>query len=173
MLKLSMKKGLIIGAVFILVMSFVLFTDNEKEYDVKIRLGDSSFMDNVSITHRRDGIVKLYVNAEKAVFSSDDEVQLNGLKMIFPEKGLTLFSSGGLYNLKTKDLKIDGDIKAYTKDFEIFADNLLWDSSKNEIASNKRIRIVGKNFSAEGNSLEAIADKATLRENVKAIFYGK
>lgn len=167
-----MKKGFII-AIFIFALGLILYADYEKEYDVKIRISESSFMDNVSITQRKNGITKLFLNAEKAVFTSENEVQLNGLKMTFPEKGLTLFSNWGLYNLKTKDLKIDGDIKAYTRDFEIFADNLLWDSSRNEIISDKRIRIVGKNFSAEGDSLEAMSEKATLRENVRAIFYGK
>jgi LPS export ABC transporter protein LptC len=173
MLKLSMMKGVIISALFIFVISLILYANYEKNYDVKLRVSDNSFMDNVSIIQRRDGIVKLSVNAEKAVFILDDEVQLNRLTMTIPEKGLTLSSSSGLYNLKTKDLKMVGDIKAYTKDFEIFAENLLWDSSRNEVTSDKRIRIVGKNFSAEGNSFEAIADKATLKENVKAIFYGK
>lgn len=172
MLKLNMKKGFII-VFFIFLLWLVLYADYEKDYAVKVRISESSFMDNVSITQRKNGIAKLFLNAEKAVFTSEDEVQLNGLKMTFPEKDLTLSSSSGLYNLKTKDLKINGDIKAYTKDFEIFADNLLWDSSRNEITSNKRIRIVGKNFSAEGDFLEAISDKATLRENVRAIFYGK
>jgi lipopolysaccharide assembly outer membrane protein LptD (OstA) len=130
-------------------------------------------MDEVSITHKKAGLVKWILNSEKAVFLTNNDVKLDNLKIIFPEKDLTLTSNGGMYDIENRNLKIDGNINAFTKDYEIVANTLFWDSSKNEILSDERVQIVGKKFFAEGDNLTATPDKATLNKNVKAVFYGK
>jgi lipopolysaccharide export system protein LptC len=130
-------------------------------------------MDGVSITQRKEGVVKWILNAEKAMFLTDNDVKLDKLKIIFPEKELTLTSNGGMYDIEKRNLKIDGNINASTKDYEIVATTLFWDSSKNEILSDEKVKIRGKKFFAEGDTLTATADKATLNKNVKAVFYGK
>ncbi len=151
----------------------IVYLNQEKDAKVKLRLGDNSYMDEVSITQKKAGRIKWILNSEKAVFLTDNDIKLNNLKIIFPEKELTLTSNGGMYNIESRNLKIDGNINAFTKDYRIVASTLFWDSSKNEVFSDKKVQLVGKKFFAEGDTMTATTDKATLNKNVKAVFYGK
>jgi LPS export ABC transporter protein LptC len=168
-----MKRWLPIGASLVILALFLIFLNQEKDYDIKSAISENAFMDNVSIIQRKEGAIKLALSAEKAIFVTNHDIELNKLSMEFPEKGLILNANSGIYNIETKNLKIDGTINARTKDYQVIADTILWDSTKNEIVSNKKIKIIGKKFFAEGDSLEATADRATLKRNVKAIFHGK
>lgn len=168
-----MKRWIPAIAFLICLSFFFIFFERERGYDIGFKISENSFMDDVKIIQNREGTTKLTLSAEKAIFVTDNDIKLDKLTMTFPERDLTLTAKGGIYNLKKRDLKIDGDINAYTKDYQIIADTILWDSSKNGIISDKKIKIVGKKFIAEGDSLEATADNATLRRNVKAVFYGK
>lgn len=168
-----MKKMLFVAVSLFLLSVLAVYLNQEKDARVKLRLGDNSYMDDVSITQKKEGIVKWILRAEKAVFVTNNDVKLDSLKIIFPEKELTLTSNGGMYDIDNRNLKIDGNINASTKDYEIVANTLFWDSSKNEILSDEKVQIVGKKFFAEGDNLTATTDKATLNKNVKAVFYGK
>lgn len=168
-----MKKLLFIISSLFLLTVLIVYLNQEKDERLKLRLGDDSYMEGVSITQRKEGLVKWILNAEKAVFVTDNDVKLDRLKVIFPEKELTLTSTEGLYDIEKRNLKLDGNINAFTKDYEIVATTLFWDSSKNEIISDEKVRIMGKKFFAEGDTLTATADKATLNKNVRAVFYGK
>ncbi|BCB96962.1 hypothetical protein JZK55_18840 [Dissulfurispira thermophila] len=168
-----MKKILFVFASLFLLTVLIMYVDQEKDTKVKLRVEDNSYMDKVSITQKKAGLVKWILNAEKAVFLTSSDVKLDNLKIIFPEKELTLTSSSGMYDIENKNLKIDGNINAFTKDYEIVASTLFWDSSKNEILSDEKVQILGKRFFAQGDAMTATTDKATLNKNVKAIFYGK
>lgn len=168
-----MKKKLFICAFLFLLTVLIVYLNQEKDAKIKLRLGDNSYMDEVSITQKKAGLVKWILNSEKAVFLTNNDIKLDNLKIIFPEKELTLTSNGGMYDIENRNLKIEGNISAFTKDYEIVASTLFWDSSKNEILSDERVQIIGKRFFAEGDTMTATTDKATLNKNVKAVFYGK
>jgi LPS export ABC transporter protein LptC len=127
-------------------------------------------MDNIKITHKKDGIIKWHVGAKKAVFADANQVKLETLKVTFPEKKLVLNSDSGTYNSTTQSIKIEGNIKAETNNYTISALNLSWDASKSELSSDKKIQIVGKEFIIEGDELSASTDKARLNSNIKAVF---
>jgi len=149
------------------------FLNQEGDIRAKLVLEEQSYMGDVSIVQRREGVVKLMLNAKKATFMSDDDVQLQGLTIRFPEKDLILRSDGGVYNMESRNLKIEGAIKASTKSYDIHAKTLFWDAKKNEIISDDPIQIVGHGFTVDGDDLVATTDKATLQHNVRAVFNGK
>ncbi|MEW6117286.1 MAG: LPS export ABC transporter periplasmic protein LptC [Nitrospirota bacterium] len=162
---------LVVVVLFFAIVAF--YSDREGDIKTRLRVGDSSYMDAVSITQKRDGIIKWILNADKAVFVTENEIKLASLRISFPEKDLTLTSDTGLYDVEKRDLKIEGNIKAATKDYDIVAKTLYWDSSTNEVMSDEQVHIVGKKFSVQGDDLVATNDKAKLKNNVKAIFYAK
>ncbi|MBA4349322.1 MAG: hypothetical protein C0415_04965 [Thermodesulfovibrio sp.] len=167
------KKVLFLFSSICLLAVLVFYLNQEKDIKPKLRLEGGSYMDNASITQRKDGMVKLIVNAQRAFFINEKDVKLTNMEIVFPEKELTLKSDGGMYDMSSRNLDIMGNIKASTKDYDIIATKLFWDSSKNEIFSDTRVEIVGRKFFAEGDNLTATGDKAILNKNVKAIFYGK
>ena len=136
-----------------------------------MNLTDNSYMDGVTIVQKKQGVVKWTLGSKKAIFLNENDVKLVGLNITFPEKGLTLNSDGGMYDIAKRDLKIDGHISASTKDYDIVTPSLFWDASKNELTSDQRVHIIGKRFDVEGDDLNATNDRATLNKNVKATFY--
>lgn len=130
-------------------------------------------MEDVSIVQKKGGVTSFVVNAKKAIFMTASDVQLTALNMFFPEKAMTVTSDSGLYNTESKDLKIEGNIKATTKDYDILTKKLHWDAAKGQLFSDDKVTIVGKRFYVEGDDLSATNDAATLHKNVKAVFNGK
>lgn len=168
-----MKKILLLLSLACLMTALGIYLSREGDMKARIQLGSNSYMDDVSISHKKDGVVKWLLNSKKAVFLNDNDVKLTALKITFPEKGLTLTSDDGMYDMKKRNLNIERNIRASTKDYDIVASKMFWDSSKNEVLSDERVQIVGKKFFVEGDNLTATTDNAKLNNNVKAIFYGK
>lgn len=171
----DMKKVLFLLSGFGLLAILTLYFFQEGEVKGRLKLGDNSYMEDVSIVQKKGGATSFTLNAQKAVFVTAQDVQLTALKIFFPAKDLVLTSESGLYNTESKDLKIEGNIKAATKDYDILTKKLRWDANKNEIFSDNKVTIVGKSksFYVEGEDLTATADTATLHKNVKAVFNGK
>jgi LPS export ABC transporter protein LptC len=170
-----MKKVLFVLAGMGLLMLIAVYYFQDSDFKPKYRLSDNSYMENVNIIQRKAGETRIVVDAEKAIFETETEVKLVALKLYFPEKELHLTSESGHYNASTKDVVIEGNIKANTKGYDIATNKLYWNAEKGELFSENRVTITGKNrgFYMEGDKLSSHGDKATLRKNVKAIFRGK
>lgn len=160
-----------IGLLTLIIVYFL----QDGDYKPKFQLSDNSYMENVQIIQKRAGETRIIVKAEKAIFETETDVKMVALNLYFPEKELTLTAKNGQFNTTTKDVVIEGDIRAVTKGVDIETNKLFWDGKKSELISEDKVVIVGKSrgFYMEGDSLSAHGDKATLRNNVKAIFKGK
>lgn len=165
-----MKRFLFI-VLSLLLLSLVLYLNDEKDVLTKVRLAENSSMDDVTIVQKKEGSVKWTLNAKKAVFLNRDQVRLSGVTVTLPDKGLTLATDEGTYNLESKDLEIAGTVTASTSDYDIVARSLRWDAATNELSSDQKVSIKGKKFLVEGESLVSTADRAKLSNNVKAVFY--
>lgn len=168
-----MKKLSFAAAALMLLSVLVFYLSQDKDAKVKLRLEDNSYMDDVRITQKKEGAVKWVLDAKKAVFLTANDIKLETMKIFFPEKELVLTSNSGLYDVDNKSLKIQDNIKASTKDYDITATTLFWDSSRNELLSDEQVQITGKRFFAVGDTMTATTDKAILNKNVKAVFHGK
>jgi LPS export ABC transporter protein LptC len=168
-----MKKVLFLLSGVGLLAILTLFFFQDSDIKGRVHIGENSYMEDVSIIQKKGGVTSFVVNAEKAVFMTANDVKLTTLKLFFPEKELTITSETGLYNTESKDLKIEGNIKAVTKDYDIVTTKLHWDATKNLLLSDDKVTIVGKKFYVEGESLTATTDTATLHKNIKAVFNGK
>lgn len=171
----GMKKVLFLlaGASLLAILMLYFFQDSDMKS--RVRLGDNSYMEDVSIIQKKGGGTSFVVNARKAVFVTASDVELTALNIIIPEKQLTLTSDSGHYNTDSRDVKIEGNIKAVTDDYDIVTKTLRWDAAKNELFSDDKVTIVGKkkSFYVEGDQLTATSGTATLHKNVKAVFNGK
>ncbi|MGD0282561.1 MAG: LPS export ABC transporter periplasmic protein LptC [Dissulfurispiraceae bacterium] len=166
-----MKRILFLLVFICFFIVIALFFEREGDFKPKVNLTDNSYMDGVSIVQRKSGIVNWTLGSKRAIFMDENNVKLIAMKITFPEKGLTLNSDGGMYDIEKRNLKIDGHITASTKDYDIVTPTLFWDSTKNEIFADHGVQIIGKKFYVEGDDLDATNDKSILNNNVKAIFY--
>jgi len=168
-----MKKVLFLlsGIGLLAILTIYFFQDSDVRG--RVRLGDNSYMEDVGIVQKKGGATNFVLHAEKAVFLTAQEVKLTALKIDFPAKDLKLTSESGTYNTESKNLKIEGNIKATTKDYDIMTRKLRWDAAKNELFSDDKVKIVSKKFYVEGEDLSASGSTATLHKNVRAVFNGK
>ncbi|KAF0182932.1 MAG: hypothetical protein FD164_886 [Nitrospirae bacterium] len=162
------------ASVAVLLFGIIAFyVNHDRDFRAKIVLGDQSYMEDVRIVQRRDGVAKWTLNAKKAVFETENDIRLSDLGITFPEKKLVLNSEGGLYNTETRNLRIDGNVKATTGTYDVIASSLLWDGKTNELISDQKVQIVGKQFVVEGDDFTATTAGAKLQKNVRAVFNGK
>lgn len=172
-LKFFMRKIFFLFSVVSLISVLVVYVNRDRDVKNRLFMNEDSYMDEVNIIQKNGGIIKWTLSAKKAVLLNSNDIKLFDLKITFPEKELILTSDEGIYNTEDKDLRIEGNINASTKGYKIKATNILWDSSTNELSSDKRVQIVGDRFYIEGDMLTATTDKAKLGSNVRAVFDGK
>jgi len=167
-----MKKVLFTIAACILFAIIALYVNHDRDIRVRLVLADQSYMEDVKMVQRRDGVPKWTLNAKRAVFVTEQNIEMSDLAITFPEKKMVLNSEKGMYNTDSKDLLIEGNIKASTGTYDIITTTLLWNGTRNELTSNQKVQIVGKRFVVEGEDLVATTDKARLQKNIRAVFYG-
>ncbi|MFA5353670.1 MAG: LPS export ABC transporter periplasmic protein LptC [Thermodesulfovibrionales bacterium] len=171
-----MKKRIVLPiflVVSLIAGGLVSYLTMDKGPLTRVTVGAYPFMEDVSIKQRKEGAVSFVVNARKAVFISNSNVRLTDLTMLLPDKGLTLRSNSGVYNIKDKSLRVEGAIRASTDTYRIDASSVLWDASTKELTSSEKVTIEGEKFSVQGTGLEATSEKAKLSGNVKAVFNGQ
>jgi LPS export ABC transporter protein LptC len=170
-----MRKALfaLTGIGLLTLLTVYFFQDSD--YKPQFRLSENSYMENVKIIQKKAGETRIVVTADQAIFETETDVKLIALNLFFPEKNLTLTSKTGNYNTTTKNVVVEGDIRANTKGYDIQTNKLNYDASKGELLTNDKVVIIGKSrgFYMEGDTLTASGDTATLHKNVKAIFKGK
>ncbi|MCI0469529.1 MAG: LPS export ABC transporter periplasmic protein LptC [Nitrospirae bacterium] len=135
--------------------------------------GSESSMDDVRIIQKRDGSEKWTLEAKKAVFIDNKEVKLYDIEVRLHKEGLLLRSNSGTYDIESKNLKIEGEVKASTKEYNIAASGLYWDSNKGELLSSDMVKVRGEEFYVEGRSLTATSGDARLNKDVRAVFNEK
>lgn len=169
----SMKRYSGLAIIPVVIAAFFIITSLDRSTGGHLKLGSSSFMEDVSIVYKDNGAVKWQLHAGRADFVGKSDIDLKNITISLPERGLTLTSGGGTYNMETRDFSIAGDINAISKDYEIRASSLRWDASRNNLVSDKRVSISGRHFTIEGQGLTASPETAKLKENVRAVFHAK
>lgn len=167
-----MKKSLFVLASLAFCAVLLYYLSGDRESGLKVGLGSTSYMEDVSISHKRGGKVSWALTAGRADFLNKKDVRLTDMKISFPERNLELTSEGATYDMDSKDFTIRGNVTASTKDFRFVAPALSWDGVENQLTTDGRVTIVGQRFSIEGEGLRATQDKATLQGKVRAVFGG-
>ncbi|MCX7913389.1 MAG: hypothetical protein N2511_02250 [Thermodesulfovibrionales bacterium] len=154
----------------LVIIIVVIYSLQNQETKVTLIFDSTPQLEDLIVKHQREGMVKWLVTAKKAILTDSNNLLLEDLEISFPERDFILFSKGGIYNLVDQSLKIEGQIRALTKNYVIDAVSLSWDPKAGLLSSDKKIVIEGKDFSIEGDEFSASSSKAFLKNNVKAIF---
>ncbi len=158
--------------VLFLGVSFFLMTTDESDFKPSIAFGANAFMEDVVIEQRKAGQLKWRLTASKAWHLNTEDIKLEGVSILMPDKEFILRTEVAFYSLNSKNFSVPGEIKAYSKDYEIVGKRLYWDAVKGALVAEKDIRITGKGFEVQGDDLYASEDRAILNKNVKAVFHG-
>ncbi len=133
----------------------------------------TSYIEGLRIIHRTKGEASWTIMAKRADFTRDERTaKMDSVVIDIQKEGITLNAEKGVFDLETKDLKLEDNITLKSKGYEMALRDLSWDPAKGLLRSDQKIELKGKNFSIVGDGLFA-TEKQQLRlhRNVKAIFY--
>jgi len=168
-----MRKRIVFLALILLCSAIFLYLRSEKPGRLDVQFKGDSFFEGLKIVNNKDGTTAWVLTAKRADLSKDGkEALLNGIEMNIASQGITVQAEKGLYNMETRQISIDGVIKAHNKDYEITAGQASIDSDTGKIETSGDVRIEGKKFNLEGTGMKADNNEQTVRilNNVKATF---
>jgi lipopolysaccharide export system protein LptC len=169
----SRKALLSMVGLLVLFMFFVVFYGG-RDYgrDFSMSKGNS-YIEGLRIVNKKDGTDLWTISAKKAVFSKDGNVaQLSDVTIDMKKEGAVLNADSGKYNMNSRDLSLENNIKIHMKNSVISAKTLSWNAATGVLSSENEVQMQGDKFSIKGEGLSATKDnKVTLKGNVKAIFH--
>lgn len=166
------KKVLLLISLFLLSFVF-LFFGNNRGLDKALLLKGGSFIEGLKIVHKKNGTSMWTLNASRAdIIEGSDRVKLNDVVLTIENKEMTVYAPGGFYDMESRDMTLNGKIKAVSKDYTIITESAEWNQSKGEIKTKEAVKIESKKFNVEGSGMEADSEqKVRILKNVKATFF--
>jgi len=145
----------------------------EKTNNSDVHLKGESFFEGLRIIQKKDGVPNWVLTAKRADISKDgNEANLTDLEMEIKNKGITIYSEKGLYNLNNKKISIEGTITAKSNNYLITAGQVEIDSATGLLKTNGYVHIEGKKFTLQGKGMEIKNNdqKVRILKGVKATF---
>ncbi|MBU4321026.1 MAG: LPS export ABC transporter periplasmic protein LptC [Thermodesulfovibrionales bacterium] len=166
------RKSLLVLSLLSLLALFLLL-GNSRELDKTLLLKGGSFLEGLKIVHKKNGTSMWTLNASRAdIIEGSDRVKLNDVVLRVENKEMTIYSPEGFYNMESRDMTLNGKIKAVSKGYTIITESVEWNQSKGEIKTKEAVKIESKKFNVEGVGMEADSEqKVRILKNVKATFY--
>ncbi len=168
-----MKKKIFLLLSLLLLSLVFLLLGNNRGPDKALLLKGGSFIEGLKIIHKKNGTSMWTLNASRAdIIEGSDRVKLNDVVLTIENKEMTIYSPEGFYSMESRDLTLDGKIKAVTKGYTIITESVEWNQSKGEIKTKEAVKIESKKFNVEGVGMEADSEqKVRILKNVKATFF--
>jgi LPS export ABC transporter protein LptC len=172
MIEFFMKKVLLIGlsVLFFGILFLMLETGKDMNGEFKIAMG--SFIEDITITQKKNGLTVWTLWADKANFSEDESrAELSDINIVLPDNGLLLYADSGVYNLSDRSFTTDSIVKAEGKDYKITTDSINYEISSGKIETAGRVIVEGRGFRVEGRGMKSdSAEEVTILNDVKATF---
>jgi len=168
-----MRKRIVFFALILLSSALFLYLRSEKAARLDVQFKGDSFFEGLKIVNNKNGTTAWVLTAKRADLSKDGrEALLNDVEMNMASRGITVYAERGLYNMDTKQISVEGVIKARNKNYEVTTSQATINSDKGCIETSGDVRIEGKKFNVEGTGMKADNNEQTVRilNNVKATF---
>ncbi len=163
----------------LVVLSVVLFSllffmfKSEKGPKTGVVLKDDSYIEGLKLVHRQNGNVDWTLTAQRAdIAGKGEKAYLSGIEMKIENKGITIYADKGLYDMKARDLFVDGRVVAKGDSYSITSDGVKFDSTSGMLKADGGVKMEAKKFSVQGIGMEAdnTAQTVRIRKDVKAVF---
>lgn len=138
-----------------------------------IRTRTDSFLEDIRIVQKKDGVTTWTLTASKADFREGDQrAELSDIELRIEKNGMILHADKGVYDLSSQSFSTDEAVKASGKDISFSADSLDYEIASGKIRTEGKIRVEGKGFSVEGTGMHADSEqKVNILNDVKATFH--
>lgn len=144
-----------------------------KEMVGDIQTRTDSFLEDIRIVQKKDGVTTWTLTASKADFrEGEQKAELSDIELRIEKNGMILHADRGVYDLSTQSFSTDETVKASGKDINLSADSLDYEVASGKIRTDGKIRVEGKGFSVEGTGMQADSEqKVNILNDVKATFH--
>lgn len=162
---------IVLGALIIASLFLPFFNREDIKKDSVI--SSTSYIEGLKIIHRTKGNTAWTIMAKRANFTKDEKTaQMNSIVIDIQKENIILNAEKGVFDLETRDLKLEDNIILKSKGYEVTLKDLTWNPSKGLLKSDKKIELRGKGFSIQGYGISATEEqKLRLHRNVRAIFF--
>ncbi len=143
-----------------------------KEDDKNFIIKGKSFLEDIRIIHKENGMPSWILTAKKAEFVEDNnKAELEDIRLSLPKNQVILFADKGVYNFSEQNFSTNGVVKAESKDYKITADSIDYEISSGTIKTEGRVILETKSFSIEGIGMKTDGrEKVNILNDVKATF---
>lgn len=164
--------------VFLTVLSVLLFgiffvmLIKGREVNGNLNIKGKSFLEDIRITHKENGVTLWNLTANKAEFiEGEDKAELKNISMAIQKNDVIIVADRGIYNFSEQSFTTDGVVKAESKDYKITADSIDYEISSGRIKTNGRIILKTRGFNVQGVGMRTdTGEKVSILKDVKAIF---
>jgi LPS export ABC transporter protein LptC len=171
---LPQRRWMLPGFIAVSVLFLFFMFSGEREYKRDLSISKAnSYIEGLRIVSKKNGADSWVITARKADFSKDETLaRMDSVTIDIKKEGVILNADGGMYNMESRDLRLENNVTIRVKDSLIHAETLAWNPSLGVLTTDGRVKMEGTRFTVEGEGLAATEDnKVTLMRNVKAIFF--
>jgi LPS export ABC transporter protein LptC len=167
-----MRRVFLIGLSVLFFGSLFLMLRSGKDMIGDVQTRTDSFLEDIRIVQKRNGIVLWTLTASKADFKEGaQKAELKDIALRIEKNGMILHADRGAYDLSTQSFSTDKTVKAAGKDIMLSTDSLDYEVASGEIKTEGRITVKGKGFSIEGTGMQVDSEqKVEILNDVKATF---
>ena len=168
-----MAKKLLFLALSIAALTFFALIRSEKGGKIDVQLSGDSFFEGLKIVNKKNGRTDWVLLAKRADITKDGkEAVLTGVEMNLESRGMTVTAEKGLYNMETRQISVEGVLRANNKNYVLTTSRARIDSSKGNFDTADDVKIEGRKFEVEGKGMQADNNQHKVRilKNVKATF---
>lgn len=172
MIEFFMKRVLLIGLSIMFFGILFLMLGTGRDMNGEFKIGEGSFIEDITITQKKNGLTVWTLSASRANFSEDEsKAELSEINILLPDNGVVLYADSGLYNLSESSFTTKSVVKAETKDYKITTDSVNYDISSGKINTDGRVVVEGRGFKVEGSGMKSeSAQEVKILRDVKATF---
>ncbi len=165
-------KFLILGIFINLIIFTGIYFWNRGKQSIKSII-IKSYLEKLSYTEIKDGVKNWQLIADKAI-SSEDKILLKGVNINF-FKRFRLMGNSGTFNPKTRDIRIEGQVKLWQANgYSLSTDYLIYSHHLGLIFTDAPIIIKGEDINLSGFGMRYFLKEGKLvLSKVKLVFMDK
>jgi len=157
----------------IAALAYFVLVRSEKGGKLDVQLKSDSFFEGLKIVNKKNGVTDWVLWAKRADMTRDgNEALLSGVEMKLESRGMIVSADKGLYNMETRQISVDGVLRASNDSFILTTSRARIDGSKGSFDTEGDVKIQGKKFELEGKGMQAENNQHKVRilKDVKATF---
>ena len=166
-----MKGFIVVAAILavIAITSAVLISTGDAPTSVLVA---ESFMQDVELVNKRAGRSIWTLTASKIDLPDDGKTALlSQVDINLIEHKMKVISPSGLYNLKSRDLLLQGGVTARGEDYTLKTASIKLDNRTGDLSTDEDVVIVGQKYVIRGRGLRADnQNRIRLNSDVNATF---